>query len=157
MQVLFVRHAPALSRANWLRDDLERPLSDKGIISAKKAFKELSKIYDAPNVIYTSKAVRAKETAGLLSKSFGGVKITESSLLNPGATFKDFKELLEGEESGCIALTGHEPDFGEIISAIVAHNSKLAIEVKKASLIEVDMDEEFRGILKAVIPPKIFN
>lgn len=157
MKVLFIRHAPAISRANWLRDDLERPLSDKGIITAKKLFKEFAKIYNAPAVIYTSEAIRAKETAQLLSKSFNGVKISQSPLLNPGSSFKYFKTLLENEINECIAITGHEPDFTEIISALVANGGNLSIDVRKASLVEVDINEEFSGVLKAVIPPKIFS
>ncbi len=156
MRVLFVRHALALSRASWLRDDLERPLSDKGIMTAKKVFKEFAKIYDAPSVIFCSEALRAKETAQLLSKSFKGAKILQTPILNPGASFGDLKMLLESENSEYVAVVGHEPDFSSMVSELVSHGSNLAIDIKKASLIEVDIDEEFRGILKAVIPPKIF-
>lgn len=157
MRVLFVRHALALSRVSWLRDDMERPLSDKGIITAKKLFKEFGKIYDAPSVIFCSEALRAKETAQILSKSFRGAKISQTSLLNPGASFVDFKTLLADENGECIAVVGHEPDFSHIISALVASGANLAIDIKKASLVEIDINEEFRGVLKAVIPPKIFS
>ena len=157
MKVLFIRHAPALSRANWLRDDMERPLSDKGIITAKKLFKEFAKIYDVPALIYSSEAIRAKETAQLLSKSFYGDKISQSALLNPGASFKDFKALLADDSNECVVIVGHEPDFTSIIGALVANGGNLSIDVRKASLIEIDVNEEFKGVLKAVIPPKIFS
>jgi phosphohistidine phosphatase len=156
MRVLFVRHAPALSRASWLRDDMERPLSDKGIIGAKKLFKEFAKIYDAPSVVYSSEALRAKETAQLFSKSFKGARIVESSLLNPGATFESFKNLLADEKSECVAVVGHEPDFSDILSHILASGATVSIDVKKSSMIEVEINEEFRGTLKAMLPPKIF-
>lgn len=156
MRVLFVRHAPALSRTSWLRDDMERPLSDKGIMGAKKLFKEFAKIYDAPSVIYTSEALRAKETAQLLSRAFRGVKISENGLLNPGASFDGLKSVLSGENAECVAVVGHEPDFSEILSHIVCAGASLAIDIKKASLIEVDVDDGYRGVLKAVLPPKIF-
>lgn len=156
MRVLFVRHAPALSRVSWLRDDMERPLSDKGIIGAKKLFKEFSKIYDAPSVIYSSEAVRAKETAQLLSRSFKGAKIVETSLLNPGASSESLKELLANETSECVAVVGHEPDFSAILADVLAMGATVSIDVKKSSLIEVELNEEFRGTLKAMLPPKIF-
>jgi len=157
MRVLFVRHALALSRVSWLRDDMERPLSDKGIITAKKLFKEFGKIYDAPSIIFCSEALRAKETAQILSKSFRGARIVQTKLLNPGASFDDFKTIVADESSECIAVVGHEPDFSNIISELVASGTNLAIDIKKASLIEVDINEEFKGVLKAIIPPKIFN
>lgn len=151
-----MRHAPALSRVSWLRDDMQRPLSDKGIIGAKKLFKEFAKIYDAPSVIYSSQALRAKETAQLLSKGFKGTRIVESSLLNPGAAFEDFKQLLADEKSECVAVVGHEPDFSNILSYVLASGATLSIDIKKSSLIEVEINEEFRGVLKSMLPPKIF-
>ncbi len=156
MRVFFIRHAPALSRVSWLRDDMERPLSDKGIIGAKKLFKEFSKIYDAPSVIYSSQALRAKETAQLLSKSFKGARLIESPFLNPGATFDSFKNLLADEKSECVAVVGHEPDFSIILSHILASGATVSIDIKKSSLIEIELNEDFKGTLKAVIPPKIF-
>jgi phosphohistidine phosphatase len=157
MKVLFVRHAPALSRVNWLRDDMDRPLSDKGVITAKKVFKEMSKIYDTPSVIFCSEALRARETAQLLSKSFKGARLVQSGLLNPGASFEDMKKLLEGETAESVMIVGHEPDLSAIVSALTANGSNLSIDFKKAALVEVDIDEEFRGVLKAVLPPKIFS
>jgi phosphohistidine phosphatase len=157
MKVLFVRHALALSRISWLRDDMERPLSDKGVIGAKKVFKELAKIYDAPEMIFSSEALRAKETAQLFSKSFKGARLVQTGLLNPGSSFEDFKNLLKEQTYESIAIVGHEPDLSGIISAMVTDGASLSIDVKKASLIEVEMNEEFKGVLKAIIPPKIFN
>ncbi len=156
MKVLFVRHALALSRASWLKDDMKRPLSDKGIITAKKLFKEFGKIYNTLDVIFCSEALRAKESAQILSKSFKGAKILQTSLLNPGASFGNFKALFSDLSYERVAVVGHEPDFSHIISALASPGANLAIDIKKASLIEVDIDEEFRGVLKAVIPPKIF-
>jgi len=157
MKVLFVRHALALSRISWLRDDMERPLSDKGIITAKKVFKELAKIYDAPEVVFSSEALRAKETAQLFSKSFKGSRLVQTGLLNPGAKIEDFKNLLKEQVHESIAVIGHEPDFSGIIGELIGCGASLALDIKKAALVEVEIDEEFRGVLKAVIPPKIFN
>ncbi|MCI4399058.1 MAG: histidine phosphatase family protein [Campylobacteraceae bacterium] len=157
MKLLFVRHALALSRVSWLRDDMERPLSDKGIINAKKFFKELSKIYDTPDVIFCSDAVRAKETAHIFAKSFKGSRLLQTSLLNPGASFDDFKKLFDEQHYESVAIVGHEPDLSQIIGEIVAPGAHFSLEFKKSGVVEVEMDEEFRGVLKAVIPPKLFS
>lgn len=157
MRVLFVRHAPALNRSDWLRDDLLRPLSDKGITAAKKIFKGLSKVYKAPQLILTSEAVRAGESADIFSKYFGHAKIKVSPLLNPGATYDGVKELLSEANLEYVAVVGHEPDMSEIISMFLCGRDDLPIEVKKAALIELEIDEEGFGVLKSLIPPKIFS
>jgi phosphohistidine phosphatase len=136
---------------------MERPLSDKGVITAKKVFKEMSKIYDTPSVIFCSEALRARETAQLFAKSFKGARLVQSGLLNPGASFENVRKLLDGEKSETVAIIGHEPDLTAIVSTLTANGSNLSIDFKKAALVEVDIDEEFRGVLKAVLPPKIFS
>lgn len=157
MRILLIRHAPALSRVNWLRDDFERPLSDKGIISAKKAFKELSKIYDTPGAVFCSDAVRTKETAQLFAKYFRGSRVTQTSYLNPNQGFDGFKALLEGQNLESAAFIGHEPDLSHILKKLISADDNVPIEIKKGALVELEMDENFKATLKAIIPPKIFG
>ena len=157
MRVLLIRHAPALNRSDWLRDDLLRPLSDKGITAAKKIFKGLSKVYKVPQIILTSEAVRAKESADIFSKYFGHVKIKVSPLLNPGATYEGVKGLLTESNLEYVAIIEHEPDMSEIISMFLCGKDDLPIEIKKAALVELEIDEEGFGVLKSLIPPKIFS
>ena len=157
MRVLFVRHAPALNRSDWLRDDMLRPLSDKGMTAAKKIFKGLSKVYKAPQIVLTSEAVRAKESAEIFSRYFGSAKIKESPVLNPGATFEGVRELLVESNLEYVALVGHEPELSEIVSMFLTKNGDLPIELKKAALVELEIDDDNFGVLKSLIPPKIFS
>ena len=46
MRLLFIRHAKALKREKWEKDDLLRPLSEKGIKISKEFFEKLPKMYD---------------------------------------------------------------------------------------------------------------
>lgn len=157
MRILLIRHAPALSRVNWLRDDFERPLSDKGIISAKKIFKELSKIYDTPDVVFCSEAVRTKETAQLFAKYFRGSRITQTALLNPGADFESFKNIFADKTYESVAFIGHEPDLSTLLKKLISADDNVSIEIKKGAVVELEMDENFKATLKAIIPPKIFS
>ena len=157
MRVLFIRHAPALNRSDWLRDDMLRPLSDKGMTAAKKIFKGLSKVYKVPQAVFTSEAVRAKESAEIFSRYFGSVKVKESPALNPRATFEGVKELLLESNLEYVAVIGHEPDLSEIISMFLVKNGDLPIEIKKAALVELEIDDDNFGVLKSLIPPKIFS
>lgn len=156
MRVLFVRHAAAADKGAFMGLDLNRPLTDAGREDARRMFKALSRIYPEPNLVISSKAVRARETADIFCSCFGKLKPAESSLLNPGCGFKDFRSLISElvGKPELIVLVGHEPDFSNILGQVIA-NSGLRIDVKKASCIEVDMNGICKGELKLVLTPSV--
>lgn len=157
MKLLFVRHAIAEEREGFAGDDLERPLTQRGIKKAKIAFSTLAKFYPKPSLIITSEALRAIQTAGILSSAYNnGVDSIETHLLNPSTGIKNFTEALTPfyEKNKTIAIVGHEPDFSNIISKIIS-DCEVSLDIKKASVIEVEVDKEFKGRLNFMIPPKI--
>jgi len=159
MKILFVRHAKAYDKFSWQKSDMLRPLVQEGIMKATKGFNNLAKIYGKIDMIISSNALRASETAQILSEAFGGVKIVKSDLLNPGADFESFKEavLPYFDDKKTIAITGHEPDFSFIISHMISENASAEVEVKKSSAIEVECNQDFYGILTMSLPPKILT
>jgi phosphohistidine phosphatase len=160
MKLLFVRHAKAMERDMFLgADDLLRPLTEEGRKKARNGFGALARFYQRPMAILTSKATRAIETAEILSEAFGGkIEIIQSHLLNPGASIEELKEVVipRYDEEGCLAIVGHEPDFSCIISQLISKDD-VALEVKKASVIEIEIDRYFHGELRFMIPPKFLN
>lgn len=154
MQVLFVRHAAAEDKAGYRGRDLSRPLSTEGRRQAKAAFDGLARIFGKLDLIISSEAVRARQTAEILSKAFSNVRVAESDLLNPGANHAAFLDVLHRTCRGCenVALVGHDPDFSRIIAAVVA-DGHLRIDVKKASCIAADVNSLGKGELKVVLPP----
>ena len=155
MRVLFIRHAAAADKAAFSGSDLDRPLTDEGREDAGKMFKSLSALYPEPNLVISSNAVRARETADIFCTCFGKLKPIESSLLNPGSGFREFRTLIS-ELAGrpeFVVLVGHEPDFSNILGQVIA-NGGLRIDVKKASCIEVDINSVCKGELKLVLTPK---
>ncbi len=155
MKLLFVRHALALEREEWSLDDLERPLSEKGEKSAEQFFKKLKKIYEDVDVIISSKATRAKQTAKILACFYEDAKYIEDERLNPGMTFGDFTKVLKDLESKyeTLFIVGHEPDFSETISGLIS-SSPVRLKLKKPSLVEVDVESKRLGELRAIIYPK---
>ena len=156
MKILFVRHAAAVDHGDFKgNSDLGRPLTKEGRSKAEAVFKRLAETYHKPGIIVSSEAVRARETAEILSQCLGGTEIVTSNLLNPGCYIDSFKEIVKPyiKKYESMAVVGHEPDFSGIISALVS-NGSLRIEVKKASCIEVDINSIFKGVLTFVIPPK---
>ena len=126
MKLYFIRHAIAMERAEWSDDDLLRPLTDKGRKRARQAFEGLSRIADEPDIIFTSRATRAVQTAEILNKAFPGARLEQTELLNPGAGLEDLRLLLHQNdmESRIAALVGHEPDFSEMISGLLQGRSE---------------------------------
>lgn len=154
MQVLFIRHAAAEDKAGYRGRDHARPLSADGRKQAKVAFNGLARIFGKLDLIVSSEAVRARETAEILSQAFARVPVTESSLLNPGANHPAFVKVLRklcGDRE-TVALVGHDPDFSRILAAVVA-DGHLRIEVKKASCVAADVNSLGKGELKLVLPP----
>jgi len=152
--VLFIRHAKALDRDEWEQDDLLRPLSEEGIAKAREFFAKLPKIYDI-DIIISSKATRAVETAKLLETNYPNVKYFETSRLNPGATPLDIEFLIDkfrGYDN--IALIGHEPDFSFAIAHLVGCEN-LQIRIKKASVTELVGEENFE--LAGIIYPRMLR
>ena len=118
-------------------------------------FKALADLYPRPNLIVSSEAMRARETAEIFCSCFGKSTLAESSLLNPGSGFKEFRRLIS-ELSGrpeLVVIVGHEPDFSNILGQIIA-DGKLRIDIKKASCIEVDINSMCKGELKLALLPK---
>ena len=155
MRILFIRHAAAADKAVFDGSDLDRPLTDEGRKEARKMFKALADLYPRPNLIISSEAMRARETADIFCSCFGKTKRTESELLNPASTFKDFWKLIAGLSGRpeLVVVIGHEPDFSHILGQIIA-DGELRIDIKKASCIEVDINSVCKGELKLALSPK---
>jgi phosphohistidine phosphatase len=155
VKILFVRHALAEERLAFQgQDDLQRPLTDEGRHKARKLFKLLAKFYDPPELLVSSEAVRALETADLLAAVFPKAAREKNALFNPGADYDHFVRWLRGLDRSLerVALVGHEPDLSLMIGGVVAHG-RLNIQVKKAACIEVDCNRIGRGELTLLLPP----
>lgn len=156
MRVLFVRHAIAADKTGPRGSDMDRPLTDEGRARARDVFRRLAEIADRPSLILSSQAVRARETADILSLAFGNAPIRESALLNPGTDHHRFVELLaplHGEHES-IAVVGHEPDFSSILARVIG-DGVARLEMKKAACAEVEVNRIGKGELLFLAPPRI--
>ena len=154
MKILFVRHASAVDSMEFNGDDLGRPLTQEGAHKARRLFKMLARFYEAPELIVSSNAVRARQTADLLAEVFPKAARTHTPEFNPGADHRVFVRWLRSLEHKWerVAVVGHEPDISRMIAGTVAHGA-LNIEVKKAACIEVDCNRLGRGELTLLLPP----
>jgi len=168
MKLLFIRHAIAMDRELFEGDDLQRPLTEEGRKKARKAFAGIAALYPAPELIVHSEATRARETAELLSRAFPKSALRERAELNPGADYQNLLSVLNdlAPELELVAVVGHEPDFSEMISGLIqarpgadvrSESNFLHLDIKKASLIEIQMHGPGAGELCNFVAPKLLR
>ncbi|MBS0365253.1 MAG: histidine phosphatase family protein [Proteobacteria bacterium] len=123
VRLLLVRHAPAHERGpRWPRDG-SRPLTPRGVESARSAALGLKRILPRPAVVLTSPLVRTAQTAGILHRQARWPSPRNCPLLAP-APGNDPQRLLawlSRESRGradnpLVVLVGHQPDLGQLLA-----------------------------------------
>jgi phosphohistidine phosphatase len=113
-----VRHA----KSSWDLadiDDIDRPLTDKGIWKAYLMSEKIKSLYPAPGLIVSSPAIRALHTAMIFAAvcriPYRNVLISET-LYNMGSgEIIDYIRKTDNNISSMI-LFGHNPDFTDIVN-----------------------------------------
>jgi phosphohistidine phosphatase len=161
MELYVIRHAIAqqLGRKNDFMDE-KRALTSKGRERMREAARGLRRLGVEFDLILTSPLVRAVETAEIIAVALGLSKkdIEQTGSLAPDASINDlFAEIKRNTGTESIALVGHQPDLGGIISKIVQSSGSLAIELKKGSVCCINVTEtvpRLRGSLMWLFAPK---
>jgi phosphohistidine phosphatase len=151
MDLYLVRHAEAVD-GHLYGDDTERPLTANGRAAARQVGEALAKNSVTLDVIITSPLVRAVETAELIAVALGfagGLEV--SGALTPGGhTDEILTRVVEPHAGARVALVGHEPSMGHLLSALL---QKRGLSLSKGAAIALDYDKR-RARLKWVIKPK---
>ena len=161
MELYVIRHAIAqpLGQQNDFTDE-KRALTSEGRDRMREAAKGLRKLEVELDLMLTSPLVRAVETAEIVAAAFGlGKKeVEQTANLAPGASIDElFAEIKRRTGAESIALVGHQPDLGELISAIVCGGDGFAIQLKKGSVCLINVTETvptLRGELMWLLTPK---
>jgi phosphohistidine phosphatase len=161
MELYVIRHAIAqqLGRKNDFMDE-RRALTSEGRERMREAARGLRRLEVEIDLILTSPLVRAVETAEIVAAQLGLSKkeIRQTDNLAPGAeTDKLFTEIKRDAGAESIALIGHQPDLGEIISKIVQGSDGLSVALKKGSVCCISVTEtvpQIRGRLSWLLGPK---
>ena len=155
MRVLFIRHAQAVEASDFSGPDLQRPLTGKGRRTMRDMAVHWAGGQDRPDHLLSSQAERARATADILAKAWGGMEVEERAELNPGAKPAAFYRVLEEawkKRETRLVIVGHEPDLSTCVSALVA-GGHLHLKFKKAACAEVELIGPRHGILRALIDP----
>jgi phosphohistidine phosphatase len=161
MELYVIRHAIAqpLGQQNDFTDE-KRALTSEGRARMQEAAQGLRKLGVELDLILTSPLVRAVETAEIIAGATGlGKKdIEQTANLAPGASIDGlFAEIKRGAGVEMVALVGHQPDLGQLISNIVQCDDALAIQLKKGGVCSINVTETvptLRGQLMWLLTPR---
>jgi len=162
MELFIIRHAIAepLGKPNEFSDD-RRALTDEGRNRMREIVKGLTKLGVQIDLIITSPLVRAIETAEIVSTGLGLNKkdIRQTLNLAPGGSIESlFAEIKTHAEAEAVALVGHQPDLGNIISKIInGDDGDVAIQLKKGGVCCIDVAETvptIRGAVAWLLAPR---
>ncbi|MBI3553619.1 MAG: histidine phosphatase family protein [Elusimicrobia bacterium] len=136
MKILVVRHAPAGDRIAYRKSgkpDAERPLTPAGRRKFRKAARGLARAVPELGLVVSSPLVRARQTAGILSKVYPKAALKEFDELSPGAAYSSLaRKLAVLSKRKTAALVGHEPHLSGFVGWL-AGGRKLRLELKKGS------------------------
>ena len=145
MELYIIRHAEAqqLGQKNNFTDE-KRALTGDGRDRMRDGTKGLRKLGVEPGLVLTSPLTRALETAEIVAAGLGlhRKEIVQTDNLKPGASCDGlFAEIKKHAEVESLALVGHQPDLGGMITAILNSGAGLAIDLKKGSVCCLNVTE----------------
>lgn len=120
--LLILRHA----KSSWddaSLDDHDRPLNERGLKTAPLMGGLIKNNKLLPDVILSSTAVRAMETARLVAKSAGFTKPVETVPDFYASSPAEYIETLRAQtaDKECIMIVGHNPELEVLLQVLTGH------------------------------------
>ena len=159
MQLVVIRHAIAEDREAFAtsgRSDAERPLTAEGVRKMRRTARGLHHVVPAIDVLVASPLTRANETAEILRREYDIECIDTADVLQPDVALDDVVSWMAKYTAGVVAVVGHEPQLGRLVTYLVSGADTPGVELKKggASMIEFDgKPTPGAGRLRWSIPP----
>lgn len=149
MNLLLLRHANADTYAST---DLARPLSEKGRRQAAYVANFLKTYRAAPQVILSSTAVRAMETATPVAETLG-IECLPCPWACPGMHPEEALHEIEAYAAfDTLILVGHQPDLSLLTASILNSPDASRFHLRKAALIHLSIPSPKNARLEAFIP-----
>ena len=159
MIIYFLRHASAGQRLVNPKKDEKRPLDKDGIEQCGIVGRALTALDVQVDTIISSPLKRAAQTASLVGNelSYEG-KLQLDSALSPGATFADFRRMLEKyANQEAVMLVGHNPNLSEFLGRIVSEaGCEAGVDLRKGAVAKVDMGRN-SATLQWCLTPKVLR
>lgn len=145
MKLLVVRHAQAEDRAEFARhcrDDAQRPLTARGQKRMAVASIGLRRLVKKLDELGSSPLTRALQTAEILGQTYKSDVPVVAELSPSKPVSSVLRWLKRHDAESTIALVGHEPQLGLLISWLMSGLDEPMLELKKgaAALLEFPGD-----------------
>ncbi|MCX7827082.1 MAG: phosphohistidine phosphatase SixA [Verrucomicrobiae bacterium] len=144
MDIYILRHAEAEDTSPNCKTDAERRLTAKGERQSADAAAALREMEVSFDLILASPLVRAQRTAEIVAKALRLSKRLETTDdLAPGGDPRSLLAAIgrRAEKLASILLVGHELELSRLISQLLAGRPDLRIELKKAGLCKLTVEE----------------
>lgn len=150
-----LRHAHAGDPGRWTGPDATRPLSDKGRRQAERLGRHLRAVGDESELVIASPRVRALQTAEIVAEQLGIPVTTDDRLAGPLDLDVVEAILVDAGNPDRPILVGHDPDFSELLGALLGLPS---LALRKGAFARVEIGRPLgygRGELRVLLPPEL--
>ena len=156
-ELYLLRHAHAGDPEGWTGDDAARPLSSKGKGQAERLGAFLADTGFRADAIVSSPKLRARQTAELVARHLE-MEVRLDERLGGGFDGAAVDAILADlGNPGRVVLVGHDPDFSELLGALVGSDR---VTMKKGALARVDVAGPVTsgaGTLRWLVPPDLLQ
>ncbi len=156
VNIYILRHAEAEPASARLRD-ADRGLTPQGRRAVERTLKAARRTKLAPDAIFTSPLLRARQTAEAASSVLECTEVRETKHLMPTAPpALLWKELGALKNDGVVVLVGHEPQLSRVIGFLL--ESPVVVDLKKGALVRIETRSQHgppRGVLKWMLTPRL--
>ena len=163
MRLLVVRHAIAGDRDAFAasgQDDSLRPVTASGARKMKRGVRGLRTLVPQIDLLAASELTRAAETAEIIRAGYDLDAVTTVRELAPDRGVEEVAKWLSTTSDDVVAIVGHEPQLGRLVSFLVGAGDISAVELKKggACLLELD-DRPAAGTARLLwsVPPRVLR
>ena len=164
MKLLVIRHAIAMDAEEFAdtgEPDDRRPLTNYGAKRMRKNAKGLRTLVEKIDAFATSPLTRAIETAEIISEVFSIDQAELCAALVPGMALEEFEDWArERKESDVLAIVGHEPHLGMLVTWMMTGTQDSRIQLKKGGACLLEFESTPRrasGTLLWLMTPRLLR
>ena len=144
MKLLVIRHAIAEDKSVWAgmgASDDDRPLTAEGRAKMARNAAGLHSIISDIKLLATSPLLRARQTGEIVAAEYGLSIVSMTDALVPTQPLASFVEWLASRpDSGVVAVVGHEPHLGVLVTWLMTGREESGLELKKGAACLLSFD-----------------